>query len=149
VINTIVYSPFGAGVATIDHENIVKMYSASPSMIGRGHTLLESGGPVCVSHELASVHDMFEPLSQSIGCSDYHPIIAVGSADGSCMTSNVLKSTRKGGLVRVPLPNSLVLDQVTSTPCSPYFPTRFTSWITVLKMENTECWNNFFLEYVC
>jgi transcription factor C subunit 6 len=48
VINDMTYSPFGAGVATIDHENIVKVYSASPSMLGRGHSLLESGGPVWV-----------------------------------------------------------------------------------------------------
>lgn len=52
VINDMVYSPYGAGVVTIDHENIVKIYSASPSMLGRGHSLLESGGPVWVIEKI-------------------------------------------------------------------------------------------------
>ncbi|KAG6911400.1 hypothetical protein DXG01_016497 [Tephrocybe rancida] len=46
VINAMAFSPFGGGPVTIDHENIVKAYSASPSMLGRGHTLLEPQGPV-------------------------------------------------------------------------------------------------------
>lgn len=33
----------------MDHENTVKAYAASPSMLGRGHTLLEPLGPVWVS----------------------------------------------------------------------------------------------------
>lgn len=49
VINTMAFSSFGGGPVTIDHENIVKAYSASPSMLGRGHTLLEPQGPVWVS----------------------------------------------------------------------------------------------------
>jgi transcription factor C subunit 6 len=48
VINAMAFSPFGGGPITIDHENIVKAYSASPSMLGRGHTLLEPQGPVWV-----------------------------------------------------------------------------------------------------
>ena len=42
------FSPFGGGPITIDHENVVKAYSASPSMLGRGHTLLEPQGPIWV-----------------------------------------------------------------------------------------------------
>jgi hypothetical protein len=34
---------------TIDHENTIKSYSLSPSMLGRGHALLDPGGPVWVS----------------------------------------------------------------------------------------------------
>ncbi|KAF9462752.1 hypothetical protein BDZ94DRAFT_707255 [Collybia nuda] len=82
VINAMAFSPFGGGPVTIDHENIVKAYSASPSMLGRGHTLLEPQGPVW-----------------SVSASDYHPQLAVGSADGSCMTTNSLRSTRRGGSV--------------------------------------------------
>ncbi|KAJ7935449.1 hypothetical protein B0H13DRAFT_476486 [Mycena leptocephala] len=41
VINAMTYSPFGGGPITIDHENIVKVYSVSPSMLGRGHILME------------------------------------------------------------------------------------------------------------
>jgi hypothetical protein len=33
---------------TTDHEMMVKTYSVSPSMLGRGHILLEPGGPVWV-----------------------------------------------------------------------------------------------------
>lgn len=48
VIPCMPYSPFAGGPITIDHENIVKAYSASPSMLGRGHTLVEPNGPVWV-----------------------------------------------------------------------------------------------------
>ncbi|RDB22994.1 Transcription factor tau subunit sfc6 [Hypsizygus marmoreus] len=82
VINAMAFSPFGGGPVTIDHENIVKAYSASPSMLGRGHTLLEPQGPVW-----------------SVSASDLHPQLAVGSADGSCTTTNSLRSTRRGGSV--------------------------------------------------
>lgn len=46
------YSSFAGGPITIDHENIVKAYSASLSMLGRGHTLVEPNGPVWVSVHL-------------------------------------------------------------------------------------------------
>ncbi|KAJ2915245.1 hypothetical protein MD484_g5169, partial [Candolleomyces efflorescens] len=46
VINALTFSPFAAGPITMDHENTVKAYAASPSMLGRGHTLLEPLGPV-------------------------------------------------------------------------------------------------------
>jgi hypothetical protein len=48
VINALVYSHFTSGPITIDHENVVKAYSASPSMLGRGHMLFEPRGPVWV-----------------------------------------------------------------------------------------------------
>ncbi|KAI6031550.1 hypothetical protein BKA83DRAFT_26764 [Pisolithus microcarpus] len=53
-------------------------YSVSPIMLGRGHILMEPDGPVW-----------------HVQASDYHPQLAVGSADGSCSTTNLLK----GGLV--------------------------------------------------
>jgi len=73
------FSPFGGGPVTIDHENIVKAYSASPSMLGRGHTLLEPQGPVWVGflksfapprhyddhHVRVSVHQTSTPNLQS------------------------------------------------------------------------------------
>ena len=43
------YAAYGAGVMTIDHDNIIKLYSVSPSMLGRGHMLFEPQGPVWVS----------------------------------------------------------------------------------------------------
>ena len=48
-INSITYSPFLSAVVTIDHENIIKSYSVSPSTLGRGHALMDPGGPVWVS----------------------------------------------------------------------------------------------------
>ncbi|KAJ3511591.1 hypothetical protein NLJ89_g4010 [Agrocybe chaxingu] len=80
VINAMAFSPFGGGPITLDHENTVKAYSASPSMLARGHTLFEPQGPVW-----------------SIHASDYHPQLAVGAADGSCSTTNTLRATRRGG----------------------------------------------------
>ncbi|KAJ7644297.1 hypothetical protein FB45DRAFT_1053081, partial [Roridomyces roridus] len=82
VILAMTYSPFGGGPITIDHENIVKVYSVSPSMLGRGHILMEPQGPIW-----------------SLSASDYHPQLAVGSADGVCSTTNALRSTRRGGSV--------------------------------------------------
>ncbi|KAL1741425.1 hypothetical protein HDZ31DRAFT_66944 [Schizophyllum fasciatum] len=82
VILTMAYAPYGAGVMTIDHDNIIKLYSVSPSMLGRGHMLFEPQGPVW-----------------SVAASDYHPQMAVASADGTCSTTNMLRGTRKGGSV--------------------------------------------------
>ncbi|KAI6161423.1 hypothetical protein EDD17DRAFT_1587403 [Pisolithus thermaeus] len=82
VITTATYSVFAAGPVMIDHDNTVKAYSVSPTMLGRGHILMEPDGPVWHVH-----------------ASDYHPQLAVGSADGSCSTTNLLKSMRRGGLV--------------------------------------------------
>ncbi|KAF5368890.1 hypothetical protein D9758_003108 [Tetrapyrgos nigripes] len=82
VINTMAYPTFGGGPVTIDHENIVKAYSVSPRMLGRGHMLMEPQGPVW-----------------SVSACDYHPQLAVGAADGTCTTTNMLRSTRRGGSV--------------------------------------------------
>ncbi|TEB18204.1 hypothetical protein FA13DRAFT_1804002 [Coprinellus micaceus] len=82
VINTLTFSPYAAGPITMDHENTVKAYAASPSMLGRGHTLLEPLGPVW-----------------SIDASDHHPQLAVAAADGTCSTTNMLRSPRRGGSV--------------------------------------------------
>lgn len=82
VINSTTYSAFAGGPIMIDHDNTVKAYSVSPSTLGRGHVLLEPDGP-----------------AWSVSASDYHSQLAVGSADGSCVTTNTLKSTRRGGSV--------------------------------------------------
>ncbi|KAJ3995652.1 hypothetical protein F5050DRAFT_1573164 [Lentinula boryana] len=82
VINSMSYSPYGGGPVTVDHDDVVKAYSASPKMLGRGHMLVEPSGPVW-----------------SISSSDFHPQLAVGAADGTCTTTNLLRSTRRGGSV--------------------------------------------------
>ncbi|KAF9006150.1 hypothetical protein BDQ17DRAFT_1352845 [Cyathus striatus] len=91
VINTMTFSPFTGGPITIDHENTVKAYSVSPSMLGRGHTLLEPQGLFGYGFCML--------ICQTVHASDYHPQLAVGSADGTCSTTNTLKSTRRGGSV--------------------------------------------------
>ena len=48
VVNSLAFSPYTGGPITMDHENTVKAYSASPSMLGRGHSLVEPQGPVWV-----------------------------------------------------------------------------------------------------
>lgn len=103
VINALVFSPFAGGPITMDHENTVKAYSASPSMLGRGHSLFEPQGPVWVGHFCRLLYawgiDNHYLLCQSVHASDYHPQLAVGAADGSCSTTNLLRSTRRGGSV--------------------------------------------------
>lgn len=97
----------------IDHDNTVKAYSVSPSTLGRGHVFMEPDGPVWVSTtKVMSLHLLNEML-QSVSASDYHPQLAVGSADGSCLTTNTLKSTRRGLVVSIA---SRV--KIKSTPCS-------------------------------
>ncbi|CAL1705390.1 unnamed protein product [Somion occarium] len=82
VVNCVSFSTYCGGPVTIDHENTIKAYSLSPSMLGRGHRLLEPEGPIW-----------------SVAASDYHPQLAIGVADGSCMTTNTMRSTRRGGMV--------------------------------------------------
>ncbi|KIY47203.1 hypothetical protein FISHEDRAFT_45794, partial [Fistulina hepatica ATCC 64428] len=71
----------------VDHDNIIKLYSMTPSTLGRSNTLMEPQGP-------------------SVATSDYQPQLAVGSADGSCTTTNILRGSRKKnkGLHRCQLP---------------------------------------------
>jgi len=88
IVTTMSYSVYGGGSVTVDHENNVKVFVASPSMLGRGHTLLEPQGPVW-----------------SISSSEWHPQLGIGSADGSCLTTNILRSTRRSvTVVRIPDP---------------------------------------------
>ncbi|KAI0672794.1 hypothetical protein C8Q78DRAFT_1077122 [Trametes maxima] len=82
VVTTMEFSTYTGSIATIDHENMIKAYSVSPNTLGRGHTVLEPNGPIW-----------------SLSASDYHPQLAIGVTDGSCLTTNTMRSTRRGGLV--------------------------------------------------
>ncbi|KAH9900932.1 hypothetical protein C8Q73DRAFT_676309 [Cubamyces lactineus] len=82
VVTAMEFSAYTGSAVTIDHENMVKAYSVSPSMLGRGHTIIEPNGPIW-----------------SIAASDYHPQLAIGVTDGSCLTTNTMRTTRRGGLV--------------------------------------------------
>ncbi|KAF8495375.1 hypothetical protein JB92DRAFT_2993071 [Gautieria morchelliformis] len=82
VINSIVFTNHVGGPLASDHENLIKSFGITPNALGRGHGLLDSSGP-----------------AWSIATSDFHPHIAVGSADGTCQTTNVMRSTRSGGAV--------------------------------------------------
>ena len=48
VVTAMEFSAYTGSAVTIDHENMVKAYSVSPSMLGRGHTILEPNGPIWV-----------------------------------------------------------------------------------------------------
>ncbi|KAH9930681.1 uncharacterized protein B0H18DRAFT_1083768 [Fomitopsis serialis] len=80
VVNSMAYSTWCGGPVTSDNENTIKAYSLSPSMLGRGQALLEPDGPVW-----------------SLAVSDYHPQLAVGVTDGSLLTTNTVRATRRGG----------------------------------------------------
>jgi transcription factor C subunit 6 len=56
VVNSLTFSPYTGGPITMDHDNTVKAYSASPSMLGRGHSLVEPQGPVWVRWLATKVH---------------------------------------------------------------------------------------------
>lgn len=99
VINALTFSPFAAGPITMDHENTVKAYAASPSMLGRGHTLLEPLGPVWVSLGSPWSANDDRACFKCVDASEYHPQLAVAAADGTCSTSNMLRSPRRGGSV--------------------------------------------------
>lgn len=48
VMNSITYSHYAGGVVGSDGENIMKAFSIHPTMLGRGHVILESSGPIWV-----------------------------------------------------------------------------------------------------
>ena len=47
-MNDISFSPYIAGVISIDHENSVKVFSVSPSLLGKGHNLFNANSPTWV-----------------------------------------------------------------------------------------------------
>ncbi|OJT08897.1 Transcription factor tau subunit sfc6 [Trametes pubescens] len=61
VVTAMEFSTYTGSAVTIDHENMIKAYSVSPSTLGRGHTVLEPNGPIW-----------------SLSASDYHPQLAIG-----------------------------------------------------------------------
>ncbi|KAI0647474.1 hypothetical protein C8Q79DRAFT_1068955 [Trametes meyenii] len=82
VVTTMEFSTYTGSIATIDHENMIKAYSVFTSTLGRGHTVLEPNGPIW-----------------SLSASDYHPQLAIGVTDGSCLTTNTMRTARRGSLV--------------------------------------------------
>ncbi|KAI0823602.1 hypothetical protein BC628DRAFT_1490013 [Trametes gibbosa] len=82
VVMAMEFSTYTGSAVTVDHENMIKAYSVSPSTLGRGHTVLEPNGPIW-----------------SLSASDYHPQLAIGVTDGSVLTTNTMRTTRRGGLV--------------------------------------------------
>lgn len=78
VIYSVAYSSFSVGVVTTDLDFTVKSFFLVPSMLGKGHIVMEAAGPVWDIHT-----------------SDYHPHVATAAADGSVQTTNMLRSTRR------------------------------------------------------
>ncbi|KAG8886435.1 hypothetical protein FRB98_001296 [Tulasnella sp. 332] len=77
VINSVVFAPWTGGPVWTESE-IIKWGSIGPTEIGRGHLTMQTVGSVW-----------------SLAVSDYHPFLAVASADGSCQTTNILKVMRQ------------------------------------------------------
>ncbi|KAH7107647.1 hypothetical protein BKA62DRAFT_825110 [Auriculariales sp. MPI-PUGE-AT-0066] len=61
-----------------DFGNIARMYSVSPIILGHGQTIVETNGPIW-----------------SLSTSDYHAHLAVGNADGSLITTNALRPSKR------------------------------------------------------
>ena len=62
------------------------------------------GKPASLLHLTIKNADDVRWTGQSVSASDYHPQLAVGSADGTCCTTNGLRATRRGGYVVSPAP---------------------------------------------
>ncbi len=98
VINSVCYSTYSGGPISLD-QGQVKVISLAPVMLNKGHTLLDPDGPVLVCVTSSAVCDKLTLYYQSVHASDYHPQLAVGVTDGSCITTNTLRATRPGGAV--------------------------------------------------
>ncbi|KZV92898.1 hypothetical protein EXIGLDRAFT_749456 [Exidia glandulosa HHB12029] len=79
IIMDVVFSNILGVPITIDFGNVVKLYCIVPSLLGQGQSLLESEGPIW-----------------SLATSDYHPQLASGGADGSCVTTNIARAAKRG-----------------------------------------------------
>ncbi|CAE7158393.1 unnamed protein product [Rhizoctonia solani] len=79
VIQAVAFSAYGAGIISNEHENMVKFTGLHPLVLGRGHNVSESRGPIW-----------------DIATSDLHPQVAVASSDGTLTIANLLKYVRKG-----------------------------------------------------
>ncbi|KAH7333577.1 WD40-repeat-containing domain protein [Rhizoctonia solani] len=79
VIQAVAFSAYGAGIIANEHENMVKFTGLHPLVLGRGHNVTESRGPIW-----------------DIATSDLHPQVAVASSDGTLTIANLLKYVRKG-----------------------------------------------------
>jgi hypothetical protein len=102
------FSPYQGGPVTIDHENIVKAYSLSPLMLGRGHILLDPDGPSWVrsfAYLLLHCSLPFRPefecvcLPSSTGCwllgwklFDYQHVTVYQKRKRSSMSDQLIRS---------------------------------------------------------
>lgn len=78
------YSSFCGSVLVTDVDFWVKLFQVQSVSLGKGHFMTDVGG-----------------AALSISVSDLHPILAVGSADGACTTTNMLRGTRREGAVPI------------------------------------------------
>ncbi|KZT44018.1 hypothetical protein SISSUDRAFT_1039286 [Sistotremastrum suecicum HHB10207 ss-3] len=79
VPSSLQFSYFAEGVLVADSDYSVKCMDLTLGGIGKSRYLLDTSGPI-----------------MSIGCSALHAHLAAGSADGSCHTRNLLKTTKRG-----------------------------------------------------
>ncbi|KAF8316837.1 hypothetical protein DL93DRAFT_2056052 [Clavulina sp. PMI_390] len=79
---TVTSGPWSEGAVAVEHENQLKSYTLFNTLLGKGHNISESKGPVWHT-----------------SLSNFHPHVATASADGTCMTTNGLKPLRRGSAV--------------------------------------------------
>lgn len=61
-VHSMSYSAYTVGVVTID-QTAVKTHTVNPTMLARGHLLLEAGGPVWVSSRICyNILGHYKPL---------------------------------------------------------------------------------------
>jgi transcription factor C subunit 6 len=109
--------PYVGGALAVEHENVLKAFSMHADVLGRGHTVSETRGPIWVRRDPGiptARQYCFNLNLQSISTSDYHPYVATAAADGTCMTVNMLKPLRRGGVV-VSVTSGMSHDQIDSS----------------------------------
>ena len=132
----------------MDHENTVKAYSTSPSMLGRvirwwSHKVLSG----CVRFPRKSIH-ISSFFLHCVLASDFHPPLAVGATDWTCSTTNSFRGTRRGGTVVCMSQLNFETSFLTLLQKSPLWYTKSSKWIIIEIPRNIECLILFNLKYV-
>ncbi|KAG8758062.1 hypothetical protein FRC14_000856 [Serendipita sp. 396] len=76
------FAAFCGSLVATDVDFSVKLFQLQPTALGMGHSVADVGG-----------------TALALSVSDIHPYVAIGCADGSCITTNLLRGTRREGVV--------------------------------------------------
>jgi transcription factor C subunit 6 len=92
------YSCFCGSLLATDVDFWVKLFQMQAASLGKGHFMMDVGGAALVSL-VYNVREQWLRDCKAISVSDLHPIMAVGSADGACTTTNMLRGVRREAAV--------------------------------------------------